>query len=117
MDREFDPVVELQPEEVAQLAAIINHPGFKVYNKVWKGAVDGFVIPLLNTPLEDEARILKLHMAAQIVAKLFATVVERVNEEVDQHIASRPSERPLDVTENLDMGGVTTLEQGEEPLF
>jgi hypothetical protein len=114
MESEFNPVVILQPEEIASIAAIMGHPGFKAYNKVWRSAVDAFVIPLINTPLEEEDRILKLHMAAKVVSQLFTSVVEQVNEQVDQFISSRPSDKPVDVTSSLDMGGLTAGDNSED---
>lgn len=118
MEDKFEPVVELQEEEVASIAAIMSHPGFIAYNKVWRSAVDNFVVQLLNVPLENEAKILKLHMASKLIAQLFTTVVNNVNEKVHIYVNSRPSDKPLDVTANLDLGGIDYNDNiGEEPLF
>jgi hypothetical protein len=116
MEDNFNPVVELQPEEIASIAAILAHPGFKAYMKIWKGVVDNFVVKFLNVDYADDNKILKYHMVAKLAAQMFTDVTNRVNEEVDQFISSRPSDIPVDVTANLlDMGEIATSE--EEPLF
>jgi hypothetical protein len=116
MEGTFEPEVELQEEEVASLAAILSHPGFKVYMKIWKSAVDGFAVPLINADLADEKKIIKLQMAAKVAAQLFTSVTNQVNEAVMMFTSTRTSDTPIDVAQNLDMGGLTTLTE-EEPLF
>ena len=114
---EFDPEIELQPEEIGSIAAIMNHPGFKAYMKVWKGVVDQFVVEFLNVDYDDTQKILKYHMVAKLSAQMFASVTNRVNEEIYQYLGSRPDEKPLDVTANLDMGELLNPEDVEETLF
>ena len=79
---DFEPIVELQEEEIASLAAIIQHPGFKVYMKIWKGVVQQFALPLINAESHEKEKILSLQLSAKVAAQLFTGVTSQVNEAV-----------------------------------
>lgn len=114
---EFEPVIELSPDEAGMLAAIMSHPGFKVIQKICKSTVDQFAVAMLNADEADEKRILSLHRSAKVAAQLYTMQLNRMKNAVNDYIQSQPSDKPIDVAEALDIGAYTRVGEEEEESF
>ena len=113
---DFLPELELSDEDLTSIAGIIGHPGFKAYNKVWHHVVSTFAVKTINTEQSDRDLVLARHNASRVAAQLYQTVTNKINQSVSDFIHSRPSDKPIDPTDNLDLGGVLEYTiDGEEP--
>lgn len=113
---DYLPELELTEEEIASMGGIISHPGFQAYQKVWRHIVSLFAVKAMNTEQSDRDLVLARHNAARVAAQLYQGVTNRVNQEINDFIQSRPSERPVESAPNLDLGGNVYEIDGEEPL-
>jgi len=117
MDDKFAPELELSAQDVADLAGIVSHPGFKVFLKIGKSAVSQFDVELLNE--EEDARVLRAHKYAKVAAKLFTMWIARISQEVgDFKTNLKYKDKPIDSGEFLDLGEFTLPDNTEEePLY
>ena len=109
---EFNPELELNQQELADLTGIYGQPGFKVLNKIHRNAVDWFIKQCINTDAADKDKVLSRHMQMQTAAKLYTLLLDNVNNIVVEHIQGMPSTKPVEGAPGLDFGD--TME--EEPL-
>lgn len=109
----FNPELELQPEDAAELASLRAHPGFKVLQKIFKCGVDQFVLTMINTDQSNQDEVLARHNAARTAAQFYTWVVNAINNTVYEYVHSVPSEKPIDVTEHLDIGDFATIDDEE----
>ena len=108
---DFTPELDLDAQELADLASILPHPGMKVLQKIGRSCVDKFAVRMLNADNDDE--VLLRHKYAKVAAQLLTAIVAKVNQEVNDYAARpRVTDPPLDVTKNLDTG--ETSEELEE---
>lgn len=106
---DFNPVVILDDGERGSLSAIIGHPGFKVFQKLFKSVVDSFTIRLMNTSSVDEKSVLIMHRNSQVAAQLYTALINRINQETEMHVkAPRLTDKPIDPAEVLDIGDFVT---------
>lgn len=113
MDSTFAPELVLRDEERVNLAIIQTQPGFRVIQKIFKSAIDTFTLAMINAP-EDSDEALSKHRSAKVAAQLYTIFVNRVNQEVEVYVrAPRHTDKPIDITEVLDMGAVADM--AEEP--
>lgn len=107
----FTPVLNLDAQELADLASILPHPGMKVLQKIGRSCVDQFAVSMINAEMDDD--VLRKHKYAKVAAQLLTAIVNRVNQEV-QDYAARPrvDDPPLDIAKDLDIGD--TAEELEE---
>lgn len=114
--KDFQPELVLTQQQVADLAGIIFHPGFAVFQLIGKSAVDQFVTNCLNQ--EDEDEILSAHKSAKVAAQLYTMWLTRMKNEVhDYSNTIKDKDKIEDPTANLDMGGMTALNIEEESIL
>jgi hypothetical protein len=100
----FNPEIAISPTEAASLAAIMAHPGFRVWQKISRSCVDQFAVDLLNAPFTDAKEILALHRVGKVAAQLYTYQLNRMKNVVDDYINSQPQDKPVESAENLDLG-------------
>lgn len=111
LEKSFDPELELSNKEQADLSAVIHHPGFAVALRLGRCMVDQFVVKWMNADSDED--VLKAHKHAKVSAQFFQGFVDRINLEAAQYKSfSTQDNKPIDITENLDMGWFAT-EEGE----
>jgi hypothetical protein len=112
----FQPVLELEHGERAQVFETVRTPGFQIINAILRNEVDKIILAMVNTPVEDDSAVLAKHKLAKAAAVMYAGMIERVNEEVAGYVgAIKPSGAPVDPTEGLlDLGDLTDEEVGFE---
>jgi hypothetical protein len=104
----FAPDTTLNSRERQELAMIIAQPGFKVMQNLWKSCVSSFNLALINTPEDSTDLIVARHRSAKVAAQLYTLFVNRINEEVfNINNAPRPYDKPLDISNDLDIGEYT----------
>jgi hypothetical protein len=101
---EFNPELELNQQELADLTGIYGQPGFKVLNKIHRNAVDWFIKQCINTDAADKDKVLSRHMQMQTAAKLYTLLLDNVNNIVVEHIQGMPSTKPVEGAPGLDFG-------------
>jgi hypothetical protein len=111
VDFTFKPELVLDQQEIAELAAVIGQPGFKVVAKIHRTCVDWFVRQLINTDVKDKDAIIARHMQSQTAAQLYTLVLDSINNTVDEYIHSRPSDKPVDAVQGLDFGEDSNTEE------
>lgn len=99
---DFNPEIEISPSEAGELAAVMAHPGFKVIQKISRCCVDMFVKDWINQDTEE--KILKAHKYAKVAAMLYTMQLNNMTMVVDTYVHSKPSSKPIDVAEALDIG-------------
>jgi len=113
--KDFQPELILTQQQVADLAGIMFHPGFKVFQLIGKSAVDQFTTSCLNQ--DDDKQILSAHKSAKVAAQLYTMWLVRMKQEVhDYSSAIKDKDKIEDPTANLDMGVFATLDDVEETL-
>lgn len=99
----FAPELILSESERADLAVVRSMPGFTVIQKIFRSSLDTFTLALLNAP-EDSEEMKSRHRSAKVVAQLYTSFIDRVNQEVEVLVKTpRWSDPPLDPTSVLDM--------------
>ena len=101
---EFLPELNLTEDDLSSLAGIISHPGFAAYQKIWKHVVSTFAVKTINTEQSDKELVLARHNASRVAAQLYQSVTNRVNQEIQDFVQSRPSDKPINPTSFLDLG-------------
>lgn len=102
---DFAPELELEQGEVASLAAIMSHPGYKVIHKIFRSTVDRFTVAILNADSADDKQVLSRVRSAKVAAQIYTAFTNRANQEVADFMHQpRANDKPVDVTENLDFG-------------
>jgi hypothetical protein len=104
IEKKYEPEMELTPKEIADLAAIVRHPGFGVIQKISRCMVDQFVLAWINAKSDSE--VLIAHKKAQVAAQFYEGLIVRVSEEIANYgmLVNTDNQTPLDVTEVLEMG-------------
>lgn len=102
----FNPELELERKEIAELAAIYSQPGFKVLTKIHRTSVDWFVKNLLNTDGVKKDEVLIRHNQAQVAAQLYTLLLNYVNNLVHEYVHSQPTNKLVESAEGLDIGDV-----------
>lgn len=102
----IDPEFRLSHGERAQLAAIVPHPGFHIYQRLMRSEVDKFIVAMINANPAEPQEVLTKHLLAKSAAQFLEGVSHRVTEEVEQYThAPRATDKPKDITEGiLDLG-------------
>jgi hypothetical protein len=113
----FNPEIHLERAEQSALASIVAQPGFAVLQKICRACVDSFVVSWINKDTEEE--VIRAHSRAKVSAQFYTLMLNHINEQVDAYVHDQPQTKPLDVTENLDIGEYTDPDnpEEEEPLF
>lgn len=124
MRTEFKPEISLERHQLAALAQTCSSPGYKVIHLIVRSEVDKFVLDLINSPSEEEAKVLEKHRVSKVAAMLYEGVTKRINYEVQRYTqASQQPGEPIDPTEGvLDFGPhasrdafeVSPLEEGTD---
>jgi hypothetical protein len=114
----IEPDIVINQDEAAALAAIMVHPGFKVVQKISRSCVDSFIQGWINKETDEE--IIRAHRHAKVAAQLYTMQLRRMRNVVDEYMHLHQDEKPIDVTESLDIGEFVkpgTEDTDEEPLF
>ena len=112
--KDFTPELHLERDEVALLAALMSHPGFKVFQKVCKTYVDVFALDMINADQADEKSVLAKHNAAKTAAQFYTMITARVNQEVNDYVVNaKESMKPVDSGAGLDMDDFVLDSEGE----
>lgn len=101
---EFKPELELDQQDISELAAVYGQPGFKVICKIHRTCVDWFIKQLVNTDGVKKDDVLVRHMQAQVAAQLYTLMLDSINNVVAEYIHSRPSDKPVNAAPGLDFG-------------
>lgn len=100
----FNPELQLEPQEISELASIYGQPGFLVINKIYRLAVDSFVKELINADGANEKDVIARHNQAKTAAQLYTKWLQTVNHIVYQYTHSVQSDKPIDAAQGLDFG-------------
>ena len=111
---DFMPELELTDDDISSMAGIVTHPGFSAYQRVWKHVVSTFAVKTINTEQSDKDLVLARHNASRVAAQLYQSVTNRVNQEINDFVQSRPSDKPISPISYLDMGESV---EDEEPTI
>jgi hypothetical protein len=121
IERKYEPEMELEPKKIADLAAVVRHPGFSVIQKIARCTVDHFVLGWINA--KSDAEVLDTHKKAQVAAQFYDGLIRRINDEIVNYgiLVSADNQTPVDATEVLEMGESVDYSNqigvDEEPLF
>jgi hypothetical protein len=100
----YDPDMQLNHQEVADLAGIVYHPGFKVFQKLAKSVVDQFVVSWINKEKDEE--VLRAHRHAKVAAQFYTMLIKRIDQEVTDLVTStKLDQTPIDSAAALDLDG------------
>jgi hypothetical protein len=100
----YEPEIQLNQQEVADLAGIVYHPGFKVFQKIGKSVVDQFVVSWINQKTDEE--VLIAHKLAKAAAQFYTMLIKRIDQEVTDLVTStKLDQTPLDSAAALDLDG------------
>lgn len=105
---QFNPDLQLDTTDRANLAGLSSNEGFKVLQRIMRSEVDKFVVKLINTDPAKPKEIIAAHRLAKAAAQFYTAISNRVNEEIQTYIATpREGDRPVDVTSGvLDFGQI-----------
>jgi hypothetical protein len=103
IEKKFDPELELEMKDRADLSAAINHPGFAVILRIGRWMVDQFVLDWMNANTDEQ--VLIAHKYAKVAAQFFQGFADRINEEAIQYraVVNSDNKTPIDVTSALDI--------------
>jgi hypothetical protein len=114
--KDFNPELQLERDEAANLAALVAHPGFKVIQKIFRCGVDQFAVSMLNTDQADRELVLSRHNAARTAAQFYTWGINHINGIIQDYVHEATNDKPIESAENLDLGEYNNLYEEEEPL-
>lgn len=101
----IDAECELTGIERAYLAAWINEESFKIAQKLMEDQVKRFNIDLVNATKSED--IIAKHNIAKAAAQFYQGFINRLNQEIlFYHQAPKATDKPIDITQNLDMDNI-----------
>ena len=115
MKATFEPNLQLDRNDQAQLCQTYWQPGYKVIHRICRSEVDKFFLALINTPAGDRDAVEAAHKLAKAAAMFYEGITNRINEEVTQFTAApRTTDTPIDITEAiLDIGEYVASREGD----
>lgn len=117
-DVKFEPDITLEPHDRVALAGMLASPGFRVFQRIMKASVDQIGLNLMNTPSDDEGKVISRHRTWKMAGQYYTLLVEFLNREKEIYAASIPNNTPIDAGDGLDLGEtVASGEQDEEGPF
>lgn len=109
IQEQFNPEIELGPNERASLVVMAASEGFKVLHRILRSEVDKFIIDLINQDSDDDAAVLGKHKLAKAAAIVYDGITNRINGEIEAYASTHNVDPvPVDPTAKL-------LDYGPEP--
>lgn len=102
MNQTYNPDLQLDHGDRAQLLQIVVMPGYKVMHHIFKSEVDKFFVALANANSANAEEVVAAQILYKSAAMFYSAVTNRINEEVMQYTNTpNANADPVDETEGL----------------
>lgn len=101
--KQFAPEIDIDAHEAAALALITSNPGWSVYHKICRHAVDKYILALINLPSGSDHAVVEGHRCSKVAAQFYEEITNRINAVVKSYMDGQQSnDGPLpDLTEGI----------------